>query len=169
MPWKKIPLLTRKQESDFERKFRGRSRFLIDHNFAARTREHPKQRGFNAVTARDIKAESKSDEDVLAVAMRDRRILLTSDRDFLDEHRFPAHRNPGIVVLPAASRDYWALITAFFTILPLVGKYPPIWRQSLVQVTGDGVITITDRDHKSGARTSTRYRYTSAGPEQWTD
>lgn len=116
---------------DFEREFRGRSRFLIDHNLPPELASILNRRGFNVKTAKDLNVDRRADEDVLAFAKRERRILLTSDRDFLNEHQFPPHRNPGIVVLPAASSEYRALVTAVFTILPLVGKYPVLWHGSI--------------------------------------
>jgi predicted nuclease of predicted toxin-antitoxin system len=43
------------------------------------------------------------DEDVFAVAWKENRIPVTHDPDFLDDRRFPLHRNPGIVVIRPGS------------------------------------------------------------------
>ena len=44
-----------------------------------------------------------ADEASFATACETRRIILTRDSDFLDDQRFPFHRNPGVVVLLAAT------------------------------------------------------------------
>jgi len=51
----------------------------------------------------EVGVEGKSDEDVFAFGWRDDRINLTHDQDFLNDWRFPFHRNPGVIVLPGGN------------------------------------------------------------------
>jgi predicted nuclease of predicted toxin-antitoxin system len=53
--------------------------------------------------------EGRPDEDVMAFAWDTQRVLLTHDRDFLDDRKFPANRNPGVIVLLGGSGDQNAL------------------------------------------------------------
>jgi predicted nuclease of predicted toxin-antitoxin system len=63
------------------------------------------------VFAKPVGLGGRSDEEIFAYAWREKRIIWTHDRDFLDDKRFPVHRNPGVLVLPAemAINGQWAL------------------------------------------------------------
>ena len=62
--------------------------------------------------------EGRPDEDVpMAFAWDTQCVLLTHDRDFLDDRKFPANRNPGVIVLLGGSGDHR---------MPWVTRIPPI-------------------------------------------
>ena len=82
----------------------------------------------------------RADEDVLAYALRDDRVLLTHDRDYLDDRRFPEHRNPGVVILAGGDGDVVALVESLRWALSIVAAFREIWRRAKVVVSQDGHI-----------------------------
>ena len=60
----------------------------------------------------DVGLRGHSEEDVFAAAWKGGRIVVTHDADFLDNRRFPPHRNPGVILirLGADGRDDQGLI-----------------------------------------------------------
>ena len=110
----------------------------------------------------------RGEEEVLAYAWREDRMLWTHDRDFLDDTRFPEHRNPGIVILPGGSGDQQAMGVGIGTALRVFGFAPTIWKKSMTTITADGEIAIRNRDIATGKITTSRYRMTSRGhAEMW--
>ena len=102
--------ISNEEAGAFVKSFPKASRFLIDENLGPELAPALRRLGYNATDVFTLKLTSRTDEDVIAAAWRDHRILLTQDRDFLDDRRFPPNRNPGIVVLPANNDD--ALVTS---------------------------------------------------------
>lgn len=68
---------------------------------------------YPAICVKDCGLSGKPDENVMAFAWRERRMLVTHDQDFLDDRRFPPHRNPGVVTLPALPLDSDGFLLAF--------------------------------------------------------
>ena len=49
--------------------------------------------------------KGRSDEHLWQEARQKKRLIVTSDRDFLDDHRYPLHQSPGVLYLDAPSFD----------------------------------------------------------------
>jgi hypothetical protein len=97
-------------------------------------------------------------------------MLWTYDRDFLDDSKFPEHRNPGIVVLPGGSGDDQAMGIGVGTALAVFGAAPSIWEKTKSVVSPTGEMTIRKRDLDTGRIKTTRYRMTGKGyAEIWED
>lgn len=103
--WMPYPKVSDAEFQEFARQFRKRARFLVDENMGEDVASLLRDFGYNARFVSDFGLIGRSDEEVFSVAWRKRRIILTHDRDFLDDQRFPFHRNPGVVVLPGAQGD----------------------------------------------------------------
>lgn len=158
MVWKELKL-TKKDETEFKRKFKKKARFLLDENLDPTLAEGMRGLGWKVKSVEDIGLNGHSDEDILAYAQRENLILITNDRDFLNERRFPPYQNPGVVIIP---QNYTHAVNALLGILPIVGEYREQWRGAIVEVSSD--VTISIRSTKfDGRRTTTRYRY-SNGP-----
>ena len=56
-----------------------------------------RERGAKVVTAREVGHRRHPDENHAAYALKCGYVLLTCDRDYLDEHRFPLIHCPAIV------------------------------------------------------------------------
>ncbi|HEY6794796.1 MAG TPA: DUF5615 family PIN-like protein [Kineosporiaceae bacterium] len=57
-------------------------RFLIDENISWRVAELLTKAGYDAVHVRDLDAEGADDRDVMALAARDERVIVSADTDF---------------------------------------------------------------------------------------
>jgi len=68
---------------------------------------------------------------VFAFAWRERRVLLTLDRDYLDDRRFPENRNSGVVILSGGGGDDHALGFSLGIALAVVGIAQAIWENGL--------------------------------------
>lgn len=97
-------------------------------------------------------------------------MLLTHDRDFLDDTRFPEHRNPGVVVLPGGDGDQRAMGIGIGTALSVFGAAPEIWEKTKSAVSPTGEMTIRKRNLDTGKMEHSRYRMTGKGyAEAWND
>jgi predicted nuclease of predicted toxin-antitoxin system len=73
-------------------------RFYVDANVSPQAVNVLNEMGYDALTAREARIETHDDEDQIAVARKQDRILITHDQDFLDDRRFPLHECPTLVV-----------------------------------------------------------------------
>ena len=151
MPWKPLPT-----PGELPPEFKRRTRFLVDEALGQEVANYLEEKGYNAMFVDKAGLTGHSDEDVFAYAWRERRVLLTHDHDFLDDTRFPEHRNPGVIVLPGGGGDRYALGFAIGVVMTVFGMAPSIWEKSKITVNGD-YITIRNRDEDGKTRT-TRYR-----------
>jgi predicted nuclease of predicted toxin-antitoxin system len=167
MPWKKIEQPNERETAEFKREFARRARFLIDESLPGALAEALNRRKWNVRTVEDLGLKGRSDEEILAAAFREDRILLTQDTDFLNERRFPRNRNPGLVVLPGGSGDMQAIVEALGVLLLIVGDYREVFRGTYTQISADGVLSVSSLD-KTGARKISRYHFTAGEEaEEW--
>jgi len=130
------------QVSDFNRKFESKARFLVDESVGMDAVRLIQDRGWNVCYVDDVGLSGRSDEEVLAFAWEEQRILLTHDFEFLDDSRFPFQRNPGLVVLPGGTDSTVGLADAINGVLALIGPYSEAYRGYKIRITEDGVWTI---------------------------
>jgi predicted nuclease of predicted toxin-antitoxin system len=90
---------------------------------------------WNTTFAGEVGLSGHSDEDVFAYAFRENRLLLTHDRDFLDDRRFPIHRNPGVIVFPGADGSGEPLVAALRSVIPVIGSYRKAFRRFKIHIT----------------------------------
>jgi predicted nuclease of predicted toxin-antitoxin system len=166
--WKPFPKLT-KDDIREAKKDRKKSRFLIDENLDKTARAFLCNEGFNVVTTDEIGLSGHSDEDILAYAKREDRILLTHDPDFLDDRKFPPSRNPGLVILPGAQGNTSALLSALQDVTRIVGVSRRLWTATKIVVSHDGVWSVSTYEKDSGQIVKNRYRFTSRGMEFWNE
>jgi predicted nuclease of predicted toxin-antitoxin system len=138
------------QLSDFQRKFESKARFLIDESVGMEAARLIRDRGWNVYYVDDVGLLGRSDEEVLAFAWEEQRILLTYDFDFLDDSRFPFNRNPGLVVLPRATDRRPGLADAINGVLALLGPYFKAYRGYKIRIAEDGVWTIRRFNKEEG-------------------
>jgi hypothetical protein len=143
----------------------------VDESLPAETKAGLRGWGWNAVAAVDVGLGGRSDEDVFSYAWRERRVILTSDEDFLDDARFPSHRNPGVIVVPStALLRSQAFLVGIYNGVHTIGPFADCYVGSKIRALSNGEITIRNRDPRTGAMRQTRYRFTWAGAvEVWED
>jgi hypothetical protein len=153
MSWQGLPI-----PEDTPANLRKKVRILVDESLGPAVAEYLRDSGFNAVYAGDVGLVAKSDENVAAYAWRDERMLWTHDRDFLDDQLLPEHRNPGVVVLPGARGDQYAIAVGIRIGLSIFGHGPDVWRKTKSEITAGGEVIIRGREADTGRMVSTRYR-----------
>lgn len=96
-------------------------RLLADENIAPVVIDALRSAGHDVVAVRDV-ARGASDDGVLVVAVRERRIVLTHDRDFGNILRYPVGRHCGVIFVrlrnqspPSVAR---ILVSLFFSVSP---------------------------------------------------
>src|SRR6516162_10051520 len=165
MPWRPIKNPDRRPAA-----LQAKTRFLIDENLGGEVARYLTEKGYNAEFAGDVGLNGHSDDDVFAYAWREKRMLWTHDRDFLDDSRYPEHRNPGLVVLPGGAGDSNAMAVGLNIALTVFGSGPGIWSKTKSIVSPTGETTIRSRDADTGKITARRYRLTARrNAEQWDD
>ena len=122
MGWEPLDY-TEQEVSTFERENRKKARFLVDESLGIGVAGLLGKAGWKVKYTHDLGLAGRSDEDVFAAAWKEDLILLTHDDDFLDDRRFPPHRNPGIVVIrPGAQGSDKGLLATLGKALELVGS-----------------------------------------------
>ena len=91
-----------------------------------------------------------------------RQIMLTQNRGFLDDRRFPLQRHAGVVVLVGEVDE--PLIKSLMSTLSLVEEGRELWEGAKVVVNDNGRISVTSLDHKTSARHTSHYKLRVAGP-----
>ena len=135
-----------------------KARFLVDENMDAETAPFLRGEGWNVKTVGEAGLKRQPDENVLALAQREDRVLLTHDEDYLDDRRFPPHRNPGIVILPGATGDTRALVMALMDLMAVFAPYRELMRNMKIVFHADRTVAVTARSLDSGRMETSRYR-----------
>jgi len=141
-----------------------KARFHLDESVDPVVAEVLRDRGLNILTASEVGLRGHSDEDQLAAAKREDRILLTHDEDFLNDRRFSLDRNPGVVVLPGGSGSTDDLAEATNILFSLIAPFRELWRGTKIRISAGGYISVRSRNHDSGRYEERRYRMTKNGP-----
>jgi predicted nuclease of predicted toxin-antitoxin system len=164
MAWQKLA-----NPTEIDAEFRKKSRILIDESLGIEVAVYLREKGYNALFVGEVGLAGRSDEDVFAFAWRERRMLWTNDRDFLDDTRFPEHRNPGIVVIPGAGGKSQTISISVNTALFVFGHAPDTWHKTKSVVSPTGEMTIRSR-RLAGKVETRRYRMTDKShAEIWED
>ncbi len=166
MLWKQLREPTDDDRQALDLEYRGRARFLVDESAGAKVAEILRSHGYNTRFVTDLALRGQSDEEVFASAWRENRTIITHDPDFLDNRRFPHHRNPGVVLVRPGSdgRDNSGLLTCLMKALLLAGKNATWFRGRKLDFSSEENLTITSRQ---GRR---RYLWRKHGmPSVWED
>lgn len=166
MAWKRVQLSDAElQASNRElAQLKKRSKFLVDENVDREVIQTLCNLGWNVKGTDETGLRGRSDHDVYEAARRDDRILLTSDSDFLDDRRFPAHTNPGVLILPAAPATSDRLADALALTVHIVGKHRETWRGVKIILSGHGLLEMRFRNVTTGRRTSVKFMFRDRGP-----
>jgi hypothetical protein len=92
----------------------------------------------------------------------DRQIMLTQNRDFLDDRLFPPHRHAGVIVLVGEVDE--PLLKSLMSTLSLPKQGRELWEGAKVVVNDNGRISVTSHDHNTTARHTSHYKLRLAGP-----
>lgn len=165
MAWKKRDY--GKDALDTLRELTKRARFLADEDLDSEIAEYLRERRYNVRVATELRGHQ--DEDQLAAAFRENRILLTNDRGFLDPQRHPPHRNPGVIVLPGGSGNTRQMARGVSVLVDYLADLQPVIEGAYIEITASGQVYVTSRNVETGAMETTRYRFDRPDLEIWSD
>jgi predicted nuclease of predicted toxin-antitoxin system len=158
MSWQLVPNPTPEETRELDWAFGKKARFLIDETLGESTVDALRREGWKAKSVAEVGLKGHSDEDVVALAWRDDLILLTQDHGYLDDGRFPPHRNPGIIILPDAPLDSETFANSLWTAVYVFGQVREAYRHAKITVGREGELTLRQRNLNTGAMENTRFR-----------
>lgn len=160
MGWRALSPVSDQQIRDFDR-FKKKARFLVDESLGGRAALVLRETGWNVKFTLSIGLGGHSDEDVFSYAWKENRVLLTHDHDFLDDRRFPPHRNPGVIVLPGASGTGEGLGFALRQVISIIGPNRKAFTRFKIEITQDGIWNIKSMTRVAGEVRNWRLRFGS--------
>ena len=167
MPWVKLE----KPDAGVKavmRENRGKPKFLVDESLGREVTELLRRSGWNASDVFELEINGQSDESIFAAARRADRILLTHDRDFLNDRRFSPQLNPGLVVLPGGDGDRRAIVNALDELLAIIGETRELWRATKIEISAASEWTVLTFNRDDGKVHKHRYRFLKhGGGEYW--
>ena len=166
MPWKKIAFTPRQwQRMHSEHSgVEGRARFLIDEDMPWEVTSVLRKRRFGTMTVEDYGLTGRGDHAIFELARSEDRILVTEDRGFLDDQRFPPEGSPGLAILPPHGDDQGRFVSAFGLLLKIHGDNHALWRETKAWIPGDGTVAIRCRDPLGNGWTTRTYLFRQDGP-----
>jgi len=141
-----------------------KTRFLVDENVHTEVVRYLRAHGWNVKSVDDVALRGHSDEDVLAFAHREDRILLTHDRDFLNDRQYPPNRNPGVVILTGGKGNDERLVTGLMDLLVTLAPYREILPNCKAVFHEDRTVAITLKDFHSGKLETMLFRLSPGQP-----
>jgi hypothetical protein len=122
--------------------------------------------GWNIKHVNEVGLVGRPDEDVLAFAWREKRIILTHNgKHFLDLRRHPPSRHPGVVAVPGANGEIDAYASAINQVLGYIGPFAGVWNNTFVNIEKGGIWNVTLVDF-TGARKRYRLRFPENRPPE---
>jgi predicted nuclease of predicted toxin-antitoxin system len=163
MPWRPLD-----SPSQLGSEFRRKTRFLVDEDVGIEVAQYLRsRRHYNTTFVGGVGLAGRDDTDLYAYAWSEKRVLLTHDRDFLDDKKFPEYCNPGVVVLPGGGGDQQALAVGLAIALRVFGTAAALWRKTKSTISASGEMTIRTRNFETGKIETNRFRLTPKGIEIW--
>ena len=173
MPWIDLKVAAdeptkqeKRQVDDYARR-RAKPRFYADENVPSVAIKILRELGADVLTVRDIRRHGHPDENHTAEALRLGRILITCDRDYLNDRRFPVIHCPALIVFDFGSgtideiRSAFACLGGAFTVPQFFDKWTKI------HATRDGWTEYAR--HLDGTTARTRYRIYQGRMQEWLD
>jgi hypothetical protein len=175
MPWvsvvetyKRSPAATKEVEQVIEyRRRNAKVKFYVDENFPRLATEITRANGFHALTAQRANMDGHPDENHAAYALKHKRILLTCDRDYLDERRFPLIHCPVIVVCNFGAGSL-ADLRLTFRCLRTMSRFPQFY-DKWTKIDAQRNSWIEYSRFLNGTTSRTRYRLYGVELQEWLD
>jgi hypothetical protein len=155
-----------RQLIEFARR-KAKPRFYADENFPGLATAILRGYKADVLTVQDTRRKGHPDENHAAEALRLGRILITCDRDYLDERRFPLIHCPALVVCDFG-RGTAREIRETFKCLGAVFGTPQVYdKWTKIDARRDSWTEYAR--HLDGTTTRTRYRFHGGRMQEWVD
>lgn len=154
------------QGLEYQRR-KGKVSFYVDENFPTAATRLLKSMRARVTTVQEAKLRRHPDENHTAHALKNGFVLLTCDRDYLDERRFPLIHCPAIVVFNFGSgsiRD----VARSFACLETIIRIPQFYDKWMKIDANPDSWTEYAR-FLNGTTSRTRYRIYQGRVQQWID
>jgi hypothetical protein len=175
MPWididynaigKKLSERAIRQVDELARR-KSKPRFYADENFPVRATAILREYNANVLTVQDARRTGHPDENHAGESLRLRRILITCDRDYLDERRFPLINCPALVVCDfggGSDRE----IRETFTCLGGIFGTPQVY-DKWIKIDARRDCWTDSARYLDGTTTRTRCRFYGGRVQEWVD
>jgi predicted nuclease of predicted toxin-antitoxin system len=167
MPWK--PLEYEKPTKEETRRILARASFYADHNLDSAFIEMLRHLGWTVETAAEIGAASQSDAWHFRRAFKTNRVLLTMDKDFLDDKQYPFSQTRGILIFNIDSSSPDEIARALEVVHYVLGQIAATLDEKKVLVNSDYTFRIISRvrDGTEWTLRTNRYRVDADGAWIW--
>ncbi len=156
-----------KQVLDYRRR-KAKARFYADENFPALAVELLRKMGGKVVTVQEAGRRRHPDENHAAYALKHGYILLTCDRDYLDESRFPLIHCPVIAVFDFGSGSHRDEIQQSFTCLKGTLRSPQFF-DKWTKIDAKRDSWTEHSRHLDGTTSRSRYRVYRGNFQEWVE
>ena len=168
MPWVNLEKPIDAEIKAIIRENRGKPKFLVDESLGKEVTELLRRSGWNATDVFELGINGQPDENVFAAARKNDRVLLTHDRDFLNDRRFSPQLNPGVVVLPGGDGNRRAIVNALDELLAIIGETRELWRATKIEISSESEWTVLTFNRDDGMVHKSRFRFSKrGGGEYW--
>jgi predicted nuclease of predicted toxin-antitoxin system len=149
----------------FKRK--AKARFYADENFPKQAIALLREMGAKVQTNRRAGLNGRSDEDQLAYALRNGLVVVTCDRDFLDESRYPLIHCPALFVFDFGSGTVDEIRRAFACLAAVLRT--PQFFDKWCKVDAKRDCWTEYFRHLDGSTSRRRLRYWRGRLQEWVD
>jgi predicted nuclease of predicted toxin-antitoxin system len=134
MPWMRLPMPSRDENALL--KSLRRVKLYADEGIEEEVVQTIRDRGVNISSVRERGQQGKPDEMHFATARREHRFVLTKDKDFLDDKRFPLQRKgPGIIYIHGDFSIEDQYVGAIANLLTYIIPYSQIYEAIKIQLS----------------------------------
>ena len=147
------------------RRRRAKARFLADENFPSLAVEILRRMGGRVVTVQEMKRQGHPDENHASYALRHGYILVTCDRDYLDERRFPLIHSPAIAVFDFGSGTVEEIRQAYSSIERALRTPQFFDKWTKIDAKRDSWTEMSR--HLAGTTSRSRYRLYRGSIQEW--
>ncbi len=151
------------------RKTEGKVRCYADHNVDYSIIEALRMKKYDVESAKDIRADNQPDNFHFRRAFQTKRVLITLDKDFLNNDKFPLHQTRGIIILNVDTSNIAHLARAVEIIYVILGESAKLLKENKVIVNSDRTITLIERVWEENVNLvhKTKYRFDDNGRDIW--
>lgn len=167
MPWVKLDY--RKPSKEELKGITGLASFYADHNVDESIVFVLDHLGYDVETAREVGADRQPDEFHFKRAFQQKRILLTQDKDYLDNELFPLSQTRGVFVFDIDTSSTSEIARALEVVDTILGDTTPAWKEKKIIIHSDYTITVIRRicEDEAWIVERTRYRFDTNGRDIW--
>lgn len=147
------------------RKQKVKARFLADENFPQRVTRGIRRWGARVVTVQELRTRGHPDENHAAYALKHGLMLLSCDRDYLDERKFPLIHCPAIAVFDFASGSAKEILGALQCLSRVLSA--PQFFDKWVKIDANPTSWTEYSRHLDGTTARSRYRLVRGRIQEW--